>query len=123
MRSVKHLLSIISLVAFSLSAHAYGPVVYNDAWTGKDKGQHFLAGGSVAAVIAAYSGDWRIGAASGCAVGALKEVVDLHTPRHTPSLQDAVVTCFGSVVGAAFGVSLFPVFHGGRTGVVFLKSF
>lgn len=102
MNTIARTIAAAVLAIASISAHA-------DEWTGQDKTKHVIAGALIAAPVSMLTDSWRAGAASGCAVGVLKEINDMRTTNHTPSYKDAVVTCVGAAVGAQLGVMIAPV--------------
>lgn len=89
-------------------AHAAG-MTTADSWTGPDKTKHLIVGASIGLAAGALSDSWTVGAAAGCAVGALKEINDMRSVNHTPSYKDFAVTCLGSMIGAKLGVMVAPV--------------
>lgn len=89
-------------------AHAAG-MTTSDSWTTPDKTKHLLVGASIGLAAGAMSDSWTVGAAAGCAVGALKEINDMRSVNHTPSYKDFAVTCLGAAIGAKLGVMVAPV--------------
>lgn len=79
-----------------------------DEWTGRDKAIHFIAGAVVAGSAHELTRSRAFGFAIGSAVAIGKELYDMHTPGHTPSLKDAIVTVMGASLVAVPGLRIGP---------------
>lgn len=104
MRRLIALLLLACALAASPAAHA-GPCVsvvsHGDRWTGQDKQLHLLGGAFWGSIGAAAYGNVSDGVLLGTGVGIFKELVmDRPDPNSTCSAKDAIVTFFGSVIGA-----------------------
>ncbi len=79
-----------------------------DEWTGRDKAMHAIGGAVVAGTVHELTGSRWLGFAAGAAVGIGKELYDMRTPGHTPSIKDAVVTIAGASLVAVPGLRIGP---------------
>jgi VanZ family protein len=98
--------------------------VWDDAWTGEDKKDHWNAGLYISAGLAVVLGlalpikvlpAVLIAAAAGVAAAIGKEVYDLFAPGRTPSLQDGLATAAGALVGAMAGGGVLSILNSLRT--------
>lgn len=108
--------------ALLLAATAQAKCLTNDAWTGKDKAMHAAIGGAIGGGVTLATESETAGIVTGAVVAVAKEVWDTKHVGHTCSLQDAVVTTAGAVVGAKLGGWLILPQRGGVV-VSFAKEF
>lgn len=94
-------LIIAALLALPMASQA-------DEWTGRDKAIHFIAGAVVAGSVHELTGSRALGFAMGSVVAIGKELYDMRTPGHTPSLKDAIVTVMGASLVAVPGLRIGP---------------
>lgn len=73
-----------------------------DQWTGQDKTQHAIGGFAIGSLTTALTKSKTAGCLAGSAVGALKEVADSRSDKHTASGKDFAVTAIASCLGAQF---------------------
>lgn len=87
---------LLLCLCFSLGGHADAPKQPRDRLFGEDKFQHFfvsfiatgLAAGAARLAGADHRTSLYVGAGTGVAVGAVKEVLDARNPRDTASVLD-----------------------------------
>lgn len=93
-------------LALLAAAPALAGCTAKDSWRGPDKIEHFALGAGVGmASTLANDGDFWTGVKWASAVAVGKEALDA-TGLGTCTLQDAVTTIVGGVVGASLGVGL-----------------
>lgn len=74
-----------------------------DSWTGRDKTLHFAGSAALAAALTISSKDPPFAFWSTVAVGAAKELVDLHRRRGDASARDLVADVAGAYLGTQAG--------------------
>ena len=87
------------------------PCRADDEWFDGAKGAHFLGGVLIGGIFSASTGSHSAGVVTGCAAGALGELIEAardggFTPR--VSAKDFAAGCVGAVAGAYAGVRLAP---------------
>lgn len=99
----RSLLAILITLATTAQANS---LVWNDAWTGRDKQQHLLSGAVIASGVTVITNNPTLGLVAGCGAGFLKEAHDL-SGTGTPSAKDMLVTCAGAFIGAKLTEKLY----------------
>ena len=118
--TIRALLCLATAVLMSAPALARRCTVH-DSWHGPDKTEHLLIGAAAGMAGAFQFESFWHGVAAGALVGVTKEALDA-TGLGTCSLQDALVTVAGGVLGAATG-GVMLTYSAGKTTVWVVRSF
>lgn len=113
---------IATAATILLAANAQAKCVTNEAWIGKDKAMHAAIGAAIGGGVTVAAESETAGIVAGTVVAFAKEAWDVKRAGHTCSLQDALVTTAGAVIGAKLGGLVIVPQRGGAV-VGFAKEF